>query len=189
MSTAMIEVREVPFAYPVDEPRTGIHLSDIIKDLLRNLNPKVYGKPLDEHSHGTFQRGYAWEDYLRTRSVWPARTIYQCEFIHDGIKCTLDGFDVENEKVYESKGTFYSLNNPIMSSTFIGWRWQLMGYATAAEVYRAHLDVLWLNGDYRPMRTVPKSYEWVFKPPALESNWTMIARHRDRMVKKGLLKP
>ena len=181
----LITATEVPFVYPVELPRTGIHVSDIIKDLLIAVDPKTYGQPITKATHGTFQRGYAWEDFLKTRSLWAPHIMTQVEFELDGITGTLDGFDARNDKVYESKATFKSMDNPILGTKFIGWRWQMMAYCKMAGCYLAHLDVLFVNGNWAPPQTVPRSWEFSFAPQALQSNWDMIRRHKDRMVKAG----
>lgn len=188
----------VPFVYPPDPPRTGVHLSTILKDILTIKDPETYGQPITLATHGTFQKGYSWEDYLKTRSVWPADVILQQEFTCDRIICTLDGFlltglcvckrPVEEGCVFESKATFISCARSILDPKFVAWKWQLMGYCWASGVRNAHLDALFLNGNYRPMKTEPLSWHWIFKRRELQENWRMITRHRDRMVREGRLK-
>lgn len=183
-----MKVLRVPFRLPPDPPRSGVHLSDILKDILRIQEPKRYGLPVTVVSHHTFQKGYSWEDFLKTRSVWPAHVLLQQEFILDRIICTLDGFSLEKECVFESKATFLSCGRSILDPAFRSWKWQLMGYCRASGVRRAQLDALFLNGDWSPPRTQAHSYRWIFKTSELKQNWLMITRHRDRMIREGRLK-
>lgn len=181
-----MNVRSIPFTFPPDVPRRGVHFSDIQKDLLRALDPKRYGQPIDAGARANFERGFSFEDSLRLHRLWPAHVLTQQEFERDGIICTLDGFDARNEIVYESKCTLISSGRDILDEKFIGWKWQLLAYCYVSSVRRAFLDVLHLCGDWNPPRTIPPvRWEWEFEKRELEGNWRMLTRHRDRMVKEG----
>lgn len=183
-----MKVEPVPFAFPAEPPRQGVHASTILKDLLKGLDPQRYGKPITDETKAAFERGFALEDMLKVYRLWPAHLLLQQQFVADGIIRTLDGFDAREEWVYESKCTLLSSNNPILGPKYIGWKWQLMDYVKTSGARGAYLDILHLCGDWSPPRTIPpKRWRWVFEPHELESNRQMILRHRDRMAKEGRL--
>lgn len=178
-----------PFEIPPDPPRTGIHLSTILKSILTIHNPKVYGRPITDHTRATFERGFALEDMLKVKRLWPQHLLLQQEFIEDNIIHTLDGFDARLDRVYESKCTLISARNEILSERFISWKWQLGCYIRVSKAKDAFLDVLFLCGDWSPPTTwPPKRWRMDYSKAAQDSIWSMVRRHRDQMVKKGLLK-
>lgn len=183
-----MSVEEIPFVFPPDPPRTGVHLSTIIKDLLRIHNPKRYGKPADANTFAAWSRGYALEDMLKSHRLWPSSLLLQQEFADDDIIHTLDGFDPIREIVYESKCTLLSAGRPITDDVFISWKWQIRCYMRVSRARLCYLDVLHLCGDWNPPQTTPpKRWRWTKEPREEDAYWSMIRRHRDRMAKKGLI--
>lgn len=178
--------REVPFALTPDLPRVGIHWSDITKDLLLTIDSKKYGKGIDDVARNKFERGYALEDMLKRRS-WGPDVLTQIEFVDDDIIHTLDGFNPLIELVLESKCTAYSMGKGLHDTTFISWNWQTCGYQRVSRAVGVRLDVMWVNGDYRPMQTEMKSYRRRFTTNEMSETWDMVRRHRDRMVRDGKL--
>lgn len=186
-----MRVEKIPFNFPAEKPRSGVHLSDILKSLLHARDPKRFAKrkgPVTPGLRATFERGIAFEELLKAQHLWPSHILLQQEFIRDNIICTLDGIDPIEEVVYESKCTILSGAHPILDVRFVGWKWQIMGYCFVARVPRAYLDVLHLCGDWRPPTTWPPvRWVWTFERHELQANWDMIRQERDRLGKEGLL--
>lgn len=179
----------LPFVFPPEPPRTGTHVSTLIKHLQAQMDPKTYGpKPMTDSLKATFERGFALEEMLKANRLWPSTVLLQVPMEEDSIIGTLDGFDPISGLVYESKCTLISSARPPTDEKFWGWRVQLKAYCHLANTRQAYLDILHLCGDWNPPATIPpRRIHWVFSDRAIALNWTMLVRTRDRMLRKGLL--
>lgn len=183
------QYQELPFVFPTEPPRTGTHVSTLIKHLQAQIDPKTYGpKPMTDSLRATFERGFALEEMLKANRLWPRTVLLQVALEEDSIVGTLDGLDPTTGIIYESKCTLISSARPPTDEKFWGWRTQLKAYAHLANTRDAYLDVLHLCGDWNPPSTIPpRRIHWRFSDRAVSRNWDMLLRTRDRMVKKGLL--
>lgn len=188
--------REVQIDLTRDEKREGLHLSSIIKSILVGLDPKRFGGGLTSSSYARFEVGYALEDML-TRRRLERGVLLQQSVEKDGVRMTLDGLDILTPgwKVLESKATWLSLRDPApkgklgMPRTpdhpkFRHWIWQTMGYCHGVDTNRALLEVLFVNGDYRPSQPVLKAWELEFTPQELQENWAMVLNAKRSLQKR-----
>lgn len=67
------------------------------------------------------------------------------------------------------------------------WRWpqQLKMYSYAMEITRAQLQVMWINGDYKPPIPDGDTFEFDFTPGELKQAWSAMVSYA---VKEGMLK-
>lgn len=158
-------------------PRTGgLHLSEIIRDLYKKLNPIRF------QDGGGFERmalGFAWEWVLSDAiaRVFPSDRllIHMGELECDGIKMSPDAFDVEDLCLEEWKCTWSSSNKH--PDDYPYYLWQIKSYCRAIECNKARLRIYHVNGDYR--ERVPVVHTWLleFSDRELEENWKFLTAH------------
>lgn len=179
----------------------GLHISDVIKHLLMQIDPKKYGKPEEADTRILWELGLAWEVVALSRAFWkrilkrtfPKISFKQVQLLCDGIwgTCDMISLDAENpfgfgpdvDVITESKLTRYSMaHHPQHSINFWGWRVQIMAYCYMWGIRHALLPVCFLNGDYKPKQIVPRAWAIKFKQSELVENWNMILQARDEIL-------
>lgn len=166
-----------------DEHREGLHLSSIIKGILIGLDPKRFSGGLTSAAYSRFEVGFAFEDALARRRT-DRHILLQQSIERDGIRMTPDGLNIRDWRVLESKATWMSLKQGIDHPKFRHWFWQIMGYCYGFDTNKALLEVLFVNGDYRPSQPVLKAWELEFTAQELQENWLMLLNHKRSMVKR-----
>lgn len=181
----------VLIAPEADHRPSGLHVSDIIKDLLVTLKPQVYGKPMDMNK---IQTGMAFEEVLE-RSFYAGKSgIFRPDPIFvtvptadntvipggpQGIWLSPDGFDPELLAVQEFKLTWYSMNKECpYDEVYWPWLVQIKAYCFALDVLLAVLWVMYINGDYKPPKPRPPLvFGLEFSQIEILENWSMLVNH------------
>ena len=158
-------------------PRTsGVHLTDIISDILLTLNlAKEYDSNSDPRLQ--YEKGYLWEVVLsRAFAEKVAHQIGEIEL--DGILCTPDGISWDDKGsvvVEENKCTARSSKRSPDEN--IAWMMQGKGYCkvTGATscIFRIfhHTEIMWNpSGCYAP-------WKLEFSQTEIDENWFAIVNH------------
>lgn len=176
-----------------EAPRTGLHVSTIVQDLLRTSDPKTYAQDFNPNTMLAFQEiGNALEDVvarqLHRRGGWvkPEPGEYQ------GVHFSPDGWQARSRTVDEIKVCWKSERGFIAadgcdldvlrsSLKLQGYLWQLLFYMRALRARRGRLHVLFVAGNYRPPFPVARTYTFVPTQEELEANEELLLQHaRDR---------
>jgi hypothetical protein len=175
------------------EPRSsGVHVSDIIRDIENSLIHKGQRRKYDELSAAERTRmgayvsvGWAWEDILShaLKAVLKRRGLIHPmeQLTQDGITGTPDGWD---DMIEEYKATWRSSSRPI-DPDFWHWLVQIKAYCYMAETMFARLRIWYVNGDYRDSGPQVKTLQLKFGEAELQENWDMLRQHAQE---KGWLK-
>jgi hypothetical protein len=177
-------IRELVFeASPERTP--GLHLSDILTPMARDIAPKRYdeSKPMDWNRVET---GFAFERVLEMAFMARRAEIFRPgEVVKDGIIMSPDGIDPDGWVLEEFKATWMSDFDAPTHPKFVKWFWQIKSYALALETTRARLRGLFINGNYREgFSPVYHVWDLQFTERELEENWQMILNNARS---KGLL--
>lgn len=165
--------------------RTGLHVSTIVNDILRQLKPATYGRPMEEkHTYGYQEVGNVIEDLvgerLRARvDGWskPVPVLFR------GIIGSPDGFTPRPRTIDEIKVTWVKQGPSFLvvnsqgqieeeSLKFMAYRLQAMFYALAWDAARIRFHVLFVN----PVPT-PRTFILRVTAEDLERNYQILARH------------
>jgi len=178
-------------------PRSpGLHLSTIIRSIMRDLEPKKYAdgpvNPLYTDPGFTFERVL--------EIAWASRhagMFRPGEFEKDGIACSPDYIDLSGPDpvLIESKMTEMSMINcecqertcalvHLTDSKFRKWLWQIAAYLHVMGMTKARLHALWMRGDYKKVRRDYGVWEITFEPAELEATWALLVNHARE---KGML--
>lgn len=170
----------------MEQKRTGLHLSTLVKQLCVGLDPKRFGGGPTSSTYARFEIGFAFEELLSRRSPPTRGLIQQASVEKDGVKGTIDVLDTRSTPwiVGESKATWMSAKQTPDGSKMQHWRWQIMGYCHMVETPRATLEVLFVNGDYKPQEPCFKAWEMEFTGRELKDNWTMLLNQKKAMENK-----
>jgi hypothetical protein len=165
------------------ERSPGVHFSDLIKPILRKMDPKRF-KGTDIDPEFVFA-GLLWEEVVSGALARMARAKYrylkQVEVEFRGVFLTMDTFDIDRSRVHEYKATEMSSARPITDIMFWHYFVQLKAYCLATGTNEAELWVYYMRGDYRKKRRDAVRYECRFSRRELEENWLMLEN-----VRKGL---
>lgn len=165
----------------------GTHLSAILNFILRTFDPDTYGKPVDEGTRRLWELGFAVEDaigdaFARRLERPSSQVIQQCRLQLDGVRMSLDAFDLREWLVREYKYTRMSANKDIRDLKMRRYLWQVKAYCRAAETLKAKLIVVHGNGNYtQGSPVIPYQWSLRFSPHELDSNWRMILANKRRM--------
>lgn len=160
----------------------GLHLSQIIRSIMRTMDPETYKEgpvnPLYTDPGFTFERvlEMAWSSRM-------ADLFRPGEFELDGITGSPDYVDFRSGNVVlvESKMTEMSMKGCPTETKFKKWLWQIAGYCKMLDTRYARLHVLFLRGDYKAVRRAYKVYEIEWTPAELDHTWAMLVQHaRDK---------
>lgn len=160
----------------------GLHVSEIYKRLMIRLDPKTYGKPIDDEARRRMEIGIVFENVLEQGLREKYGTDRPGEIVTpEGIILTPDGVNPELVAGEEYKATFKSCRHGLVDEdgmplqTFVVWFVQMKAYAKWLELLDWWLRVLFICGDYtRPIQPQFRSYKIRFTPDEVDENWTML---------------
>lgn len=189
-----MQAREEPFdaILPDTSTRTeGIHLSNIIKWILTNLDPDTYKQgEISPELRALWEMGFIWEDAIADAMVRryersTSRMVVQQEVLMDGVYMTPDAFDLRAWLLHEYKFTRISSDRPITDVKFRHWLWQAKSYLRFYSATEAHVIVMHVMGNYRD-KQFPVAKRWVleFSHQEIEANWRMILGAKRSMEKE-----
>ena len=165
----------------------GIHVTDIITDLLVESGLVDYPPSTEEDKQANFGKGFAWEvqkdDQLRQK-FGKSAPFRPPEVTVDGILCSPDGLWEWKgvDCITEYKATLTSLNKPLEDRIY--WKYQMASYCHALQVRHCMLFVLFYCGDWKPPKTTDRAYWVEFSKQEIREIWDMIVKHGKR---KGML--
>lgn len=178
---------------PTAARTSGVHVSEIIKIKLLQIDPERYGQEFAEDQRDNlWHAGYLWEEIIaKVFAEGRASTsalVKGSEIVDEGIYLTPDWIEigtdpagVEHLYVSETKASWKSSrewgkdpNTAIWDKRFVGWRMQFGAYARALQTLHARLHVLWMNDDYTKFLPKMRTYEITFTPRELDENWAML---------------
>jgi hypothetical protein len=190
-------IREVPDPELIDRlaqssaPRSeGLHLSTIIKALMRRLQPKRFkhDTPMDTTR---VEIGLVFENMLERGLAEKFGTVRPGEvFSDEGIAMSPDGLNPGDIALEEYKSTYMSsrdglfeivemdgIEYQVVREKFLHWFYQMKGYCKWLGVRKAILRVLFICGDYsKPIQPQFKSYHIEFTDQEIEDNWRTLMR-------------
>lgn len=176
---------------PMSKPRSGVHLSDIIRYILVRKDAARYGGKVDAATRKRWEHGMAWERVFSKALATPAgygKLDAQRSLVKDKVIGTPDFCDTENRIVIETKWTMLSAAHAVDSPRFWAFRVQLMGYCWMYDTDRGDLIVYHVMGDYKRDEGLPESVTWQhvlkFNVDELEKTWRMILTNRDAMLEE-----
>lgn len=185
----------------------GLHLSEIIKSIMQDLEPKRYGvrgqaQVIDHTTELRFESGFTFEEMME--HAFAARrvdVIRPGEVELDGISGSPDGLNmsaVPEPRVVETKFTWKSMRGtpwpcedhkaPMAfcsacgpqewDTKHIAWLMQMKGYCHMLNITGAELWALFVNGDYQPAGS-PVLRAWVFEwtREELAEQWAYFLQH------------
>ena len=173
------------------ERTAGLHVSQIIGDLLVSMDPDTYGKnDANEGKWMNFLAGLVFERALEL--AWLDKEIednHRPELVRpgeverDGILGTPDAFDTRLGRPEEYKCTKKSCRQEITDPKFWHYFVQLKAYVYMLGCNSGVLWVLFVNGNYSNDDNDPESsyvikgWEMEWTDLELEENWTMLVNH------------
>lgn len=189
LPTPNLEIR----ANQYTERSGGLHLSQIIQDILVTMDPETYTNGNDNSKWMNFMMGLtleralemAWLDRELISGYRPG-LIRPGEITKDGIIGTPDAYDFINMEPEEVKCTKKSCRQPITDAKFAHYLWQLKAYAYMLGCSSGTLWVLHINGNYSRDDNDPDSgyvfrgYRFQWTELELAENWFMLTSHAKR---------
>jgi hypothetical protein len=184
--------------YAVDQDRTRqvLHQSDIIKDLMCDLQPKRF-KRVPFAMNPMVETGILFESILEEAMSRKFSTVRPGEVVSDeGVYMSPDGVNPILLAGEEYKATWMSSRLGVTDEygqplpKFLHWFIQMRGYAKWLDVRDFVLRVFFVNGNYRHKEGDPesgphfKSYRIQFTDQEVDENWRMLIRHAQS---KGML--
>lgn len=154
----------------------GLHVSAIIKRIMRRLEPDRFNAGLPDPSR--LGAGLAFERALEVELMKMDKTLLRRgEVTKDGIIGSPDGVCVladGREAVHEYKFTWMSCRYGLNDDRFWHWRVQIMAYCHMLGTTEALLTAFFVNGDYRKLQPMTRHWRLSFTPGELEGNWDML---------------
>lgn len=190
-------VRQLPdtiesLTFEAGPPRTpGLHVSEVIQSMLRDLDGKRYGSDDTDQDKARraiyFEEGFAFERVME--QAFAARRIdilRPGELEMDGILLSPDGVSLDDGADDEIKYTRKSMPDTPLGPKFWGWMTQFKAYCRALETDRVRVRGLFVNGDYKHGK-VPdyRAWEIRFTKQEIEQNWGAILRHAEEKGMRG----
>lgn len=172
----------------------GLHFSQIYGKLMARLEPKKYGKPIDDEARRRMEIGILFENVLEQglREKYATQRvgeIYSDPILSsDGqryvrIAMSPDGVNPSLVAGEEYKATFKSCRDGLLDADgqpwikFLAWFCQMKGYGKWLSLNDWLLRVLFIAGDYsRPILPQFHSYLIRFSDEEIETNWDMHIR-------------
>lgn len=161
----------------------GLHVTDIISDIMAKIDPKRYGGERDTTDAENWQEaGFLWEsiltDALRSKIAYSETRLRPGELTKDGIVGSPDAVAIDDPTtlvVEEYKCTWKSSRDfDLLDKRFLYWLLQLRAYCYLAETFHARLFVFHINGDYTRFVPHVAAYAITFTRTDLVENWTML---------------
>lgn len=180
--------------YPQDQARTRdvVHLSEIIKIIMRRVQPKRFGSGPFQMSPRV-EAGILFESVLEQALGAKYSTVRPGEIVSpEGIFMSPDGVNPSEMAGEEYKATWMTCRHGIIDeygmplNKFVHWFCQMKGYAKWLDVRDFVLRVFYANGNYnrsgklKDGREDPdagpcfKSYKVRFSDQEIDENWQMI---------------
>lgn len=156
----------------------GLHLSQIIKSICVEIDPKRFKSESERLPWERFESGFTFERVLEHAFAARREGIFRPgEVEKDGVIMSPDGIDPADWRLEEYKFTMMSSREAPQHMKFVHWFWQMKAYALALETTRARLRAMFLNGDYRG--SGPQYFAWdvEFTEQELHENWAMLIQH------------
>lgn len=170
-----------------------IHVSTIISDILRSIDPDLYGGDVDDDVRRLWELGFLWEevvgDAMARRWYGGERNlIVQPRMELDGIVGHPDGIRIESWRLLECKYTRKSGSKPITDPKFRHWLWQIKAYLKMIDSTECDLIVCYANGDYSDRSGcgpgMALHHKLRFGQREVDRNWNMLLRNRDRILRE-----
>lgn len=183
------------------------HVSEIIRDLSnRVINPGKRQRvdqlsPAEQTQMSYYtEAGFIWEMVLerefkvrqgsRRERECPTVRLTQNEYVVDGIAMTPDATRLdelitleEYKATYKSEGKLKNADD--LTAYFWEWDCQIPAYLNAIGSLEADLFVLWLCGNYAPMKPKAMRYHLTYTEEEVRQRWRMLTQHAERMRKEG----
>lgn len=159
----------------VDRPK-GLHVSQIIGDICKQLYPDVYGQALNVEK---VTAGRTFEDWLERGFQEAQSGIFRPPPLQvDGVWLSPDGVNPDPYQIEEYKLTWYSSTDwdPGCKRAW-PWKIQIMAYCYALGVTEARLTVFFVNGNYKPPKPEVRQYQLTFTELELQETWLMLINH------------
>src|SRR5258708_1932734 len=149
-------------ARAAEAPRTGLHVSTVIRDKLRMLEPRKYGvqgAPIGTTGLAFQEVGNVLEDIvsagLRARiRGW----VKPDPRAHHGLIGSPDGYRARTRTIDEIKATWVKASTFLDSMKLRAYLWQLLFYMEAWDADRGLLHVLFVCGNYGPPSPIPQTF-------------------------------
>jgi hypothetical protein len=175
-----------------------LHATSILYDLDAKLN-RTKRKTDAEHTEDELRilnryrfAGHMWEMVLRELTKrtplpdLPKRNVIEQEPIKlDHINLTPDGLDIGYPEwvLEEYKCTWKSADRLAnLEEDFWLWLAQIKAYCYALKCRRARLFVMLMCGNWKPPVPDWRRLDMRFSQRELDLNWSMMLKHRDRML-------
>lgn len=160
----------------------GLHVTQIIGDIMARIDPARYGGGLDAADSENFQEaGFLWEsiltDALLTKIAFSTTRLRPGELQKDGIVGSPDAVAVDDDilTIEEYKCTWKSSRDfDLFDKRFLYWLLQIRAYCYLADTSYARLFVFHINGDYKRFVPSVQAYQLTFTGVELRENWTML---------------
>lgn len=163
----------------------GLHLSQIIKSICIEMDPKRFKHQDGPLPWDRFEAGFSFERVLEMAFQSRRDGIFRPgEIERDGIICSPDGIDPTDWRLEEFKFTWMSSYDAPEHAKFRHWLWQMQAYCYVLGTTRSRLRAFFVNGNYRGHQPEYRVWNIDFTEEELDQNWRMLKKHaRD----KGLL--
>jgi len=190
-------IRAMGYAPDAARTRGVLHLSDIYKDLMCDLQPARFSRdPFQMNSR--VEAGILFESILEQALAAKFATVRPGEIVSpEGVHMSPDGVNAHLLAGEEYKTTWMSSRAGVTDEygmpleKFLHWFVQMKGYAYGLDIRRFLLRVFFVNGNYSKNRADPegspcfKTWDIEFTSSEIEENWAMLMNHARS---KGLLR-
>lgn len=173
-----------PELLPMTGRSEGIHVSEIIHDICVRMG---HYEPR-EMNRARAELGNALETAIaiRMQEEEPDRYIRLGELTLDDIHGTPDLYDQVDNADTEIKLSWMSMKNGPGSTKFWKYEAQNMSYCRMLDLTRGKLHVVFVDGEHKYDDDGSRWREWHYRysKRELSQHWTMMCRHRDRMLRE-----
>jgi hypothetical protein len=162
---------------------SGLHLSQIIRDIENTLKPRTSEWCTEEELAFFAAGGFMWErcfSLVHRDMVEGGELVRPGEFTLDGITGSPDLLRITNKEVVliETKCTWRSVRQwESLEKNFWNWLCQVKSYCRMVGTEVSEIHSFFVAGDWRPPVPCVRSIRLEFKERELEENWKMIVRH------------
>lgn len=136
-----------------ERPRTGLHCSTIVNDIVRTLYPQKFKRSFERKATYAYQEiGNVIEDVIGAglgRRLFDSGSKPEPR-TRDGISCSPDWWAEKTRTIDEIKATWVSERDFLDSVKFLTYVYQGLTYAWAWHASRLRFHVVFLNGNYTP---------------------------------------
>lgn len=166
---------------------TGIHLSGILRYLVRESGLIRYQDQLDEEDLPLrMALGIAWEEFaasLYHDVLWQPGEVCESDIYMncDGLSQVPGGIRVEEFKLSWRKS---KTAEELLSEEWY-WLQQIRGYCWGYNAREVRLHACWINGDYRGSGPLYNRYTLRFKDSEVDTTRSMLLANLPRAIEKG----